>query len=276
MNPKSDLAKIAKRLIRNVDHAWRMATSPYRSFPGLVIIGTQKGGTTSLYNYLCDHPQIQGALPRESKEVHYFNKYYHRNPLWYKSHFNFRGVVSIEKTPAYMFNRATLWRMAKLLPDRKTVAVLRDPVSRAFSHYHHCKRGMGKWGNEHRPIEKAIREDLQRAKAGPILGTGSYSDVFHSYIRRGMYYPQIKRFKEIYGDNLRVIQSEALFSNPNSVINELYDFLGLPSHDLEDVSTHNSGTYQEDTELRDKLEAFFEPHNQQLYELLDCEEWWSY
>jgi len=273
VNPKNDLAKIAKRLLRNADRAWRMATSPYRSFPDLVIIGAQKGGTTSLYNYLCEHPRIRGAL---LKEVHYFDKYHHRNPLWYKSHFNFRGVVSIESTPEYMFNRAPLWRMAKLLPDAKTVAVLRDPVSRAFSHYHNSKRGMGKWGNEHRPIDEAIQEDLRRAKAGPILGTGSYSDVFHSYVRRGVYYPQIKRFKEIYGENLRVIQSEALFSNPNRVINELYDFLGIASHNLEDVSAHHSGTYQEDTALREKLEHFFEPYNQQLYDLLDCEEWWSY
>src|SRR5436305_2012500 len=64
--------------------AYRVSTSWMRLMPDFIIIGVQKGGTTSLYNYLVEHP---GIAPIYIKEPHFFDLYYSKGPAWYRSHF---------------------------------------------------------------------------------------------------------------------------------------------------------------------------------------------
>lgn len=171
-----------------------MATSPFRRLPDVVIVGAMKAGTTSLYHYLCQHPNVDGAW---SKEVHYFDENYDRNPFWYRSNFDLHGgSLAVEATPRYLYDEETLWRMSVLLPDATVIALLREPVSRAYSHYKHVQRGMGKWGTDHRSFEEAARADIRCAKDRGILGENTYKDIYHSYIRRGIYKPQVERFKK--------------------------------------------------------------------------------
>jgi hypothetical protein len=262
------------KLLDRARRSWRMMTSPLRRLPDVVIVGAQKGGTTSLYRYLCQHPSISGA---RTKEVHYFDNNHDRHPLWYRSNFDVEGPgVAVEATPKYLFHEVTLWRMSVLLPDVTVVALLREPVARAYSHYKHVQRRMGKWGTDHRSFPEAARADIQAASEKGGLGANSYKDIYHSYVRRGMYAPQVRRFKEVYGDQMMVVRSRDLFAETQRVLGDIFDKIGVARVDVETENVHKSGQYEEGIPIREELERFFRPHNEELYELLDVETWWDY
>jgi hypothetical protein len=251
-----------------------MATSPLRRLPDIVIIGAMKAGTTSLYHYLCQHPKVRGAW---SKEVHYFDENYDRNPLWYRSNFDLYGEgISVEATPRYLHDEEALWRLSVLLPDITVIALLREPVSRAYSHYKHVRRGMGKWGTDHRSFDEAVRADIESAGRKGVLGDGTYKDIYHSYVRRGIYAPQIKRFKKIYKENLLVIKSQNLFERKNKVLNNIFNKVGVGGMNIEDDNVYKGGSYDEKIPGREELEDFFAPHNEKLYDLIGSERWWRY
>lgn len=251
-----------------------MATSPLRQLPDVVIVGAMKAGTTSLYHYLCQHPKVSGAW---SKEVHYFDENYDRNPLWYRSNFDLYGEgISVEATPRYLFDEETLWRMSVLLPDATIIALLREPVSRAYSHYRHVQRGMGKWGTDHRSFEEAVRADIKCAREKGILGEGKYKDIYHSYVRRGVYAPQIKRFERVYGENLLIVRSKEMFENTNREVNRIFGKIGISEIGLEGNKIYKSGQYDEGIPMREELEEFFAPRNEELFDLLESEKWWRY
>ena len=107
--------------------------------PDFVVIGAQKAGTTSLYRMLRKHPQVH--MPR-TKELHYFDFHYERGPEWYAAQFRpgrwerRRG----EATPNYMWGPLARQRLIADLPSARIIAILRNPVDRAYSHYWHDRR----------------------------------------------------------------------------------------------------------------------------------------
>ena len=125
----------------------RATTYPLRLLPDFLIIGTQRGGTTSLYNYLVEHPGIGAA---SIKEVHFFDTPHFKQGLaWYRGHFPSafqryyverslkHGFVTGEASPYYLFHPHAPKRVAGLMPQMKLIVMLRNPVDRAYSHYHH-------------------------------------------------------------------------------------------------------------------------------------------
>ncbi|MCS3616972.1 hypothetical protein [Salinibacter ruber] len=99
---------------------------------------------------------------------------------------------------------------------------------------------------------------------------------YHSYIRRGIYKPQIERFKRVYGENLVVVKSEDMFNDAKRVVNKIFDRAGLKGIDLRKEKVHKEGSYDKKIEIKDDLETFFSPYNEELYDLLETEKWWRY
>ena len=125
-----------------------------RISPAFMIIGVMKGGTTSLFQYLLMHPQIR---PPFTKEIHYFDFNWTRPERWYAAHFpktdrTLEGNISGEASPGYLLSPGAAERIAKRYPDIKLIAILRNPVYRAISHYFHER----KLGWENRPMEEAL------------------------------------------------------------------------------------------------------------------------
>jgi hypothetical protein len=107
--------------------------------PNLIVIGAAKCGTTSLHEYLDEHPQI--AMSRE-KELHFFvdRKNWGRGLEWYESQFDATAPVRGESSPdysAYPLYQGVAERMAATIPDARLVYLVRDPVERVVSHYTH-------------------------------------------------------------------------------------------------------------------------------------------
>jgi hypothetical protein len=180
--------------------------------PSFVIIGAMKSGTTSLRWYLDEHPQ-SGCI----RETHFFDQHFHEGRGWYEDHFADQNpALTIgEKTPSYLSGELIAARMKALLPDAKLIAVLRDPVDRAYSHYWHMRRK----GLESLPFEDALDAEEARIVGGvPNLG----------YASEGRYIDQLERFAQFYRrEQLHVLLFEDLKSDPQSTFESTCRFLGL-------------------------------------------------
>lgn len=112
------------------------------ALPDFIGIGVQRAGTTRIYELLKQHSEI--CMPTYRKEVHYFDRYYHKGERWYRSLFDHcKGKIVGEITPAYIYDEKCAERIHKLLPDVKLIAILRNPIDRAYSQFKFTIREKG-------------------------------------------------------------------------------------------------------------------------------------
>lgn len=266
--------------LRRIRAEFRELTGPMRGLPSVLIIGTQKGGTTSLFNYLVQHPDV---LPPLGKEVHYFDFNYASGLNWYRGRFPYShrlraGALTIDATPYYMMHPLAPSRAAELLPNVKLVALLRNPIDRAFSHYQHEVRG----GRESLSFAEALEREAdrlageeERVRSDPQYY--SWNHRRYAYARRGLYLEQLQRWAQYFPrSQLLVLQSEWLFRDPPAATAEVYRFLGLRPYRLRKYETYLSGNYERamPLELRAKLAKYFEPYNRELFAWLGEEFDW--
>src|SRR3954470_21966259 len=196
-------------------------TSRARALPNLLIVGSQRCGTTTLYRTLTQHPAVTKAVLH--KGVHYFDVDYDHGLSWYRAHFPLRATLAarqrrlgvppvvLESSPYYMFHPLAPERIARDLPDARVIALVRDPVERAYSaHSHELARGF-----ETEPFERALELEDERL-AGEVEHMCadpryvSHSHRHHSYRRRGHYAEQVERLSALFGqDRVLVVESES-------------------------------------------------------------------
>ena len=283
-----DATRVMKRRTRWPQKLYRGATSPLRVMPDFLIIGGQKCGTTSLYNHLVEHP---GVLPASRKEVHYFSdRSFGKGRLWYRAHFptalyryyarrvRRREFVTGEATPYYIFHPLSPKRARETVPRARLIALLRNPVDRAYSQYNHELRR----GAETLPFEGAIEREEgrlrgEREKMLRDEGYHSFSYLYHSYLARGVYVDQLMAWRKFFPEEqLLVLKSEDLFADPAAVVERSLDFLGVPAGEPKDYGRLNEGRYAEmDPLLRERLVEYFRPHNERLYEYLGTDLGWD-
>lgn len=247
--------------------------------PNFIIIGAQKGGTTSLYVYLTQHPQI---LHASQKEIHYFDLQFDKGAEWYYSQFptlEERGCnLTGEASPYYIFHPQVPQRIYDLCPEVKIIILLRNPVDRLISHYYHCIKNK----YETLSFEEAIAHEPERLK-GEIGKLSidptyySYAHQHHTYLSRGIYADQLPAwFKLFPKEQILILKSEDLYANPCEISNKTLEFLNLPPNQLEIYEKHNATEYLPVSEdLYQQLKAYFRPHNQRLAEMLDRDFGWD-
>ncbi len=184
-----------------------------------LIVGAQKAGTTSLYYYLKDHPEICMSI---KKEVHYFSleENFSKGYFWYEKHFKHcAGKKAIgEASPLYMYLEEVPQRIYEYNPNMKLIFMLRNPVDRAWSQYWLMKR----MGREDLGFEQAIQQEENR-----IQRDFTYLRRF-SYKDRGKYIEQIHRFLKYFPrKHIFFIISEQLRKEPEIILKDLYRFLGV-------------------------------------------------
>lgn len=264
----------ALRGLRAARFAGRRLGAAGRALPDFLILGAQKAGTTSLYNYLQRHPRIAPAF---TKEVHYFTLHYDEPEDWYRAHFpraralEKRGVLTGEASPYYLFEPRTPQRVAQTLPEARFIVLLRDPVERAYSHYQH-ERARGRevleFGAALASEQERVAPELERL----LLDEGATSAVHQhqTYFARGLYAEQLIRWREHFAEErFLVIQSEAFFADPTATCQRVFEFLELPRHPLSGMRVTNQRGYAPlDPQLRDDLSARYAAHNRALEALL--------
>ena len=187
--------------------------------------------------------------------------------------------MTVDASPYYLFHPHAPERAARLLPEVKLVALLRNPVDRAFSHYQHEVRG----GRETLSFEAAVAAEPERLageeeRLGGDPGYYSYNHHRYSYLSRGRYVEQLRRWAEHFPrERLLVLQSEWLFRDPAAATEAVQRFLGLRPHRGEQYRPFLQGRYDREipAELRRRLADHFEPHNRELYRWLGEEYDWA-
>lgn len=210
--------------------------------PDFIIIGAQKSGTSSLHSILAHHPGVfipRGEVfffdvddveqhpdffvrTRDGWTDHDFERDLPTYLDWYRSLFEEArpGQKIGEDSTTYLASRAAPSRIARMLPDVKLIALLRDPVARAYSHYWHTV-STGR-------ATMSFEESLQRGRG--------------NLVTRGCYREQIERYGRHFGeDRLKIVLFEEFVSDGQSAVDDVCAFLGLdPRVDLATVEPHQN------------------------------------
>jgi hypothetical protein len=254
-----------------------IATPASQAMPDFFIIGVQRGGTRSLYEYLSGHPDIQ---PARTDEVHYFSLFFDRGRRWFQSQFPALapGQMTGEASPYYVFHPLAAERLHAVAPDAKLIVLLRNPVDRAFSHYQLEVRQ----GNEPLSFEDAIAAESTRlaGEVERIRDDDTYASFAHqhySYLARGRYVEQLRRWLTLFPrEQLLVLKSEDFYRDPGAGYQRVTDFLGLRPHPLASARIYNRSPDESlPGGVRQRLDAYFAPHNAALSDLVGVEMSWD-
>ena len=204
-----------------------------------IIAGTQKGGTTALYEYFKLHQNICMA---DKKELHFFDEdryFKNKNPNYSKYHKYFspneHSQAIGEATPIYMYWNKSIKRIHVYNPKIKLIIILRNPIDRAFSHWN-MERDKGR---ESRTFLKAILDEESK------INLPNYSqNKILSYLDRGYYSQQIKNIYNYFNKNqLLILRSEELREDPDRTLMRVADFLSISPFNPVDHKEINSRSY---------------------------------
>ena len=200
--------------------------------PTFLVVGAARSGTTSLYHYLKAHPDIYMS---PVKEPHFF-PFINSTPDFrgpYDARINEEIVTDFEKYRAlfsgvghekaigecsnsYLYFHRTASVIKKHIPHCKIIMVLRNPVTRAYSHYLQTYM----IGHEDRSFEEAIRREAEREKLNWRW--------HYQYVKQGLYYRQVKSYLDVFGrESVRIYLFDDLAANTARVVGEIYAFLGV-------------------------------------------------
>lgn len=207
--------------------------------PNFIVIGAPRAGTTSLYHYLLQHPQV--AMSR-TKETNYFAYLASRSEPGYRTGLSIQWPVKSpeeykalfrggeckavgEASPLYFFAPGVARQIKTHLPDTRLVMILRNPVERAYSAYmKNCREG-----TETRSFEDRILREINHPE-----------DVVcseHYYLRAGMYFERIADYLQYFErSRLKIVFQEDLQSDPAGLMGDLFTFLGVDSGFVPDTS----------------------------------------
>lgn len=276
----------SRRLVRDqidrvVNLHKRLFTSPDNPLPDCLIIGAQRAGTSSLYRNLLQHPGIGGAT---RKEVHYFDQNHHQGPTWYRSFFSAPAPgepprLSVEATPYYLYHPAVPARVKALLPEARFIALLRDPVERAWSDYLHAREH----GYESLDFAAALdaEEGRLRGEEDRMLAEppyASHAHRFQSYQSRGLYARQLSRWLEHFPrDRFLLLKAEDLYGDNQGVTQRVLAFLGLDEAPGIQPTWRNSTPDKSPMPdaVRERLRRHFEPANAALRTIAGPEFDWT-
>ncbi len=266
---------------------WGTLTASMRMKPEFIMIGAQRCGTSALFRYLCGHPHIAPPL---HKEIHFFDKAYRQGVEWYLGNFpthvyasvagrlRGQGMITGEASPYYLFHPHAPYRVRALLPQVKLIVLLRNPVDRAYSHFHLVR----KQGAEHLSFEEAIDSEPERLRGEreKMLEDEHYYSFNHqhySYASRGIYVDQLAVWMSQFGrEQFLLVKSEDFFQQTQAVYTEILTFLGLRPWTLPAYERRRAKSYPPmDARVRGRLVEYFRPHNQRLYQFLGRDFGWD-
>ncbi|GAA2541817.1 hypothetical protein GCM10010435_06690 [Winogradskya consettensis] len=273
----------AKEQVRELLVRYGERTSDRRPLPDFLVIGTKRGGTTSLWNYLIQHPLVPRLFPAwNTKTSHYFEENWSRGEAWYRSHFpTERQRAALERkhggpskvgeaAPLYMFHPEVPGRVAELMPQVRMVVLLRDPVERAFSHWKE-RRGEGVEPLDFR--EALAAEESRTATAKP----DDTAFDWYSYRARGRYLEHLEPWLERFDrSQLLFVASETFYREPAETYAQILSFVGLPAYELPAYDVFNDRPSKGmDDDVRAELTAYYQPYNAALADRLSMRFSWA-
>ncbi len=289
--PPTGVKRRAQAGARHALRTFGQLTAPLRALPDYLIIGTKRGGTTSLARWLLEHPDVRPLFPaRETRKgTYYFDVNHARGDGWYRSHFPTRAahdrrqrraghrLLLGEATPYYLHHPHAPARAAQLVPGAKVIALVRHPVDRAQGHWaERVRQGVETLGFaeaiEAEPVRLAGEEERMLADPRYV----SFAHQHWSYVDQGRYARGLERWLGAYPQHqLLVLRSEDLYADPAATYDEVLDFLGLAGHRPASLRGHNRTTNDEiELGLRAHLQELLAPDIEQTETLLGRDLGW--
>ena len=201
-------------------------------YPNFLIIGVQKAGTTSIYNYLRQHPQVYMSpiketnfLEKDWEKVGREQNLYNSNGIdtWEKYCQLFADakdeIALGEASPNYLFHyKSSLERILKYVPEAKLIAILRNPIERAYSDYlMHIRDEIGK--------QLSLKSEIELRPRSSFL------------LRKGFYHTQLKYYFEHFDKSqIKIYLYDDLKTNPVKLMQDLYSFIGVDNSFFPDMS----------------------------------------
>jgi len=252
--------------------------------PDFIIIGAARSGTTHLLGQLNAHPNVlEGPT-----ETHFFDTHRYTYGLgWYRLRFpankarrnayreGLHPVLAGESSPSYLSHPNVPARIARGVPQAKLLVLLRDPATRAASHWAWCLRQCG----ETRSFREAVEAEI--GAPGDSRGLRIPPDKRVSdplVVRRGIYQRQLERWQTHFPEEqIMIIQSERWFRERRVVMGEVCDYLEIPRRDkLPRVMRNRNKPHDPfDQDVLAQLREFYRPYNDELAEYLDMELDWN-
>ena len=242
-----------------VTRGFRRATAPLRSLPDVLIVGAMRCGTTALFNWLAEHPQV---TPPTRKEIHFLDFHFERGVNWYLAFFPLRGArVTMDASPSYMNHPATADRAARLMPDARVIAVLREPAERAWSQY----RLRREQGNETRDFRTAIEFELN----SDLPPMRAYDVSAHiPYLTAGLYAAQLTPWIEQFGrESILVLDSQRLFTQSDSTLRAVQRFIAIDEVSTPFRQVNSAPPASPPLDLMQRMVEYFREPNRELAEL---------
>ena len=233
--------------------------------PNFFVVGTGKAGTTSLYHYLKQHPQVymspvkepcyfaseiragnlsqavQGPLRRKSRELaRHLNDGKAVKPLgWLASEWedyvrlfqNVRSEKAIgEASAAYLWSETAAANIHSRVPQAKIIMILRDPAERAYSQYlHQLAAGL---------TRRSFREHIDQCTRNTDRKLG----ILYPFLEIGLYSQQVKRYLNLFPrNNIRILWYEEAWKQPSKLLADLFRFLDVDTAFSPDASRRELG-----------------------------------
>lgn len=205
------------------------------SKPNTFLIGVQKAATTSVFNWLGEHPEI--CAPLAMKDLEFFTRasfYEEKGVDFLLKHYkncNRHQKIKIQGSVHYIFFEDALKRIKSFNPEAKFILILRQPVERAISGYKYAI----KFNYENLSFKDAVEKEAQRIQSEDLRIISECTYVSHGY-----YAYQIKRFLKYFEKSqLKILLYEDVKDSPEKITKELYEFLGVDPEFKPKFKAHN-------------------------------------
>jgi len=284
---------ILRRIQRDASTVFkRLAFGVSKPEVRLIVVGAQKGGTTSLYYYLSAHPDIDVPV---NKEINYFSSLGSKSGSLteYQKQFPIRfarnaGFYSIDVSPTYLLDaELTAKKIFDLNPAARIAVVLREPVSRAVSSWFMYKKLYAQnpdWFVESTWVKNNTSKRITRRKKTfglnfeedieeEILVLESGGRIEYPIVEYGLYKQQLENFIDVFDhQNLLILSSALLQTSTQQCLDQVTSFMGIAAHKLEQhqLIPHFVGDNKEvlNTSSLSKLADYYQVQNSGLEKLL--------
>jgi len=224
-----------------------------------LIIGSQKAGTTSLFHYLTQHPEIYFS---EVKEVNYFvmDHFFAKGEKYYHSFFNrYKNQKVIGSSYVHMLPcEKCISRVYHYNPDMKFIIMLRDPVERAISGYEYALRNG--WESQGNTIADALSLEGSRLQQEAYDLTYFYNGLYNRHITNWM-----ERFPR---GQFLILKQEHLKHDPEEIFNSIFEFLQISKRSIDTTVRYNVASGVHNKSLQKIMLAKGSPINRLLGALM--------
>jgi len=238
-----------------------------------IIIGVQKGGTTSAMGNLEKHPDL--SIPLE--ELHFYDRDWVKGVDWYKKHFDYNKKLVGEKNPNIIYLDETFPMIQRINPCVKMILFLRNPIDRAYSAWHMFNYKYTFNDDNRQTFEEACEFELKNRVNEPTNLRISNSHI----LQRGLYFKQIEKLLRYFSrDNILILISENVIKNEELEYNKIYNFLGIKEYNMNYKRAHigkytgNNKKKDISSKLYNKLVNYFKKDVNKLEKFLKIKTRW--